>query len=582
MSWTKFPSSQYAHYDAAASILQVRGRTFGILVVNSTVVELLEFDTKRWWTLPALPSPIQAFGMASLGDQVIVVGGMQQAQQLATAHSFSFGKSAWEPLPNLSTPRCYPAAVGLPDIRVLLVLGGRDETWQELNTVEGYSFERKEWKTLASCEIPRMAPAAVAMESSKVFLIGGYNGTEWTASVETYDAQDNTWSSNEVAPLPIRVAFPKAVQIQQPSAIIVLGTSVVQDVDEDSYTIIQSYNLEDKQWKVLLSAPQKNSVVPREGCCFTSVESTLYTIGGRAEDDNQASKQVLQWNVTNLEPTIIDSNAPHQAGDSVSGSMGSHGSSQAIPPTVNVRAQFSLADLESMNSGDSRRSLAQSTISAISQLPSRVAREQEEDVPKHTLTSPMLYKDFGTQEGRYLGQVATSSNRPHGKGQITWEYTGDIYDGEWRHGNQHGHGRIKYATGDVFEGSFKNDLKHGRGTYQWKDGRQYDGLYVNDRSEDPNGTLTWKNGTLFVGQFARGQRSGKGVIRFPNNVRYQGDFLNGKYNGFGTCTFQDGRVYTGYWKRGKAHGKGKLTEADGTVLHDGDWSHDVPVIQNRS
>jgi hypothetical protein len=591
MTWTKHPSSQHAHYDAAACILNVRGEPFGMLVVDGDVVELLEFNTKRWWTLPAFPNnnkTLQACVMVSLQDQVYVVGGMHADGQFSdTVHSFQFGVSEWEVLPKSSKnnePRCYPAAVGLKDC--IVVLGGRNAAWQEVTTVESYTPESKEWKQLGSFQEPRMAPAAVTMEYySRIVLLGGYNGTEWTTSVEVLDVAQNQWSSNTIPAMPHRVAFPQAVLVQQQSktdTLIVLGTSVVQDVDEASFVVIQSYNVAEQKWNVLLSRPKNNTLFPREGCSLACLKgTTLFVVGGREnesinnENDNpkNGSKRVLQWKV-DVEKLdgIFESPKSTTKLPSV-GSVGSASQSQAIPPAI-VMDNKSLDGLESTMTMTTAGRSQQSASSVVSQMPSRMP---EEDIPTTTLTSPMVYKDCAGQFGNYVGKVATASRRPHSKGEMKWELSGNVYDGEWRHGYRQGYGRLTYSSGDVFEGWFQQDLKVGRGTYQWRDGRQYEGMYANDGAEDLNGTLSWKNGTLYVGCFTQGHRTGKGVIRFPNNVRYQGDFVNGKYHGFGSCTFQDGRVYTGYWRRGKAHGTGILTEADGTVLHDGQWQDDVPI-----
>lgn len=213
----------------------------------------------------------------------------------------------------------------------------------------------------------------------------------------------------------------------------------------------------------------------------------------------------------------------------------------------------------------------------------QIPEEEVEDLVETIMTTEESIEitDAQGMTGRYIGKVKASDGQtPHGTGQFTTMLSGDVYDGEWRHGVRQGYGRMKYAGGDVFEGWFQQDQKHGRGTYQWRDGRQYEGHFINDMADDPNGTLTWKNGTLFVGRFVKDERTGTGVIRFPDNVRYTGDFKNGKYDGYGTCTFVDGRVYTGNWKKGKAHGLGKLVEADGTVLHDGKWEKDAPVMSS--
>jgi hypothetical protein len=632
MPFVKCLSSQHAHYDAVACILNVRDKPFGILVLDdreSSAYELLEFATQRWWTLPSIPGLLgerACCSMVTLGDRVYVIGGISSNR----VHSFQFGTSnphnEWHTLPNLQSTRCYPAAAAILEggrrNDCIYVFGGRNDQWQELNSVECYT--NNEWTAKASFQIPRMAATAVSIiiinededhdgnhANNRIAIMGGYDGSKWLTSVELYDTTTDSWISNTTASnddalipdMPLRVAFPKAVLVGN-DQIVVLGTSMMTTTDTDtvdeesSSTVIQNYNLTDKKWTIILSSSrQRKLVIPLEGCAVTSKLSTIYIIGGRdLKHQKSASKQVLLWHVekpleildrveaaASTTKKIKNKNSNEPDGGSASASY-----NQAVPPMVNAASRDggdhqsfgSLLGVETVMTATT--SSVRSLHSANSQKPSKV----EEDVETTTLTEPIAFQDSLGMEGQYEGNVVVvvassasiNKNRPHGKGQIRWDLTGDVYDGEWRHGVRQGYGRIKYATGDVFEGWFVNDYKMGRGTYQWPDGRSFEGMYKNDRAEDPNGTLTWKNGTMFVGSFIKGQRTGKGVIRFPDNVRYKGEFANGKYDGFGTCNFQDGRVYTGHWRKGKAHGQGKLTEANGTVRHDGEWKHDAPVL----
>jgi hypothetical protein len=215
--------------------------------------------------------------------------------------------------------------------------------------------------------------------------------------------------------------------------------------------------------------------------------------------------------------------------------------------------------------------------------------DEEENDPVDTVhVTNMEWTDRMGMVGRYTGTVQGTLSplplAPHGKGTFLSNITGDTFEGEWKNGKRHGQGRWTFnMTGDVFEGLFVKDRKNGRGNYQWRDGRCFEGNYENDQAEDLNGTLTWKDGTLYEGAFRNGQRTGKGTIHFPSrNVKYVGEFRNGKYDGYGTCTFGDSKVYSGNWRKGKAHGRGKLVEADGTVVHDGEWEDDAPILHGYS
>lgn len=187
---------------------------------------------------------------------------------------------------------------------------------------------------------------------------------------------------------------------------------------------------------------------------------------------------------------------------------------------------------------------------------------------------------FGRKMG-YSGHVSKSHNRPHGKGRMGWIKSGDVYAGTFRHGRLDGLSQMEYGNGDSFEGIFQKDLRCGHGLFRSKkDNRIYEGNYENDLPNDPSGSMTWKDGTIYVGSFIQGKRTGKGVQRFRSGVRYEGDFVSGKYHGFGVCEFADGSIYRGHWVRGKAHGRGRLTKENGEVIHDGLWECDGPVYED--
>ena len=51
---------------------------------------------------------------------------------------------------------------------------------------------------------------------------------------------------------------------------------------------------------------------------------------------------------------------------------------------------------------------------------------------------------------------------------MDWNTNGDIYEGEWRKGVQHGYGLMYYHTYQTrYHGGFAMGKKHGQGTYTW-------------------------------------------------------------------------------------------------------------------
>jgi len=178
--------------------------------------------------------------------------------------------------------------------------------------------------------------------------------------------------------------------------------------------------------------------------------------------------------------------------------------------------------------------------------------------------------------GRFTGLVLRSTGMPHGVGRMVYEDDGRTFEGDWRHGRWHGHGRATFANGDSYEGEYRFDQRHGRGLYCWSDGRIYDGTFSEDKRHG-KGAFKWPDGATYQGDFVQGQREGHGRYTFSDGGYYVGSWIDGRYDGFGECHWEDGRTYKGEWKTGMAHGQGVETYPDGRVRHDGQWNADEPV-----
>ncbi|MFT5085331.1 MAG: hypothetical protein ACI9Y1_003389 [Lentisphaeria bacterium] len=70
------------------------------------------------------------------------------------------------------------------------------------------------------------------------------------------------------------------------------------------------------------------------------------------------------------------------------------------------------------------------------------------------------------------------------------------------------------------------------------------------------GTLTYRSGAVFTGQFKQGKEHGYGEMIWPTGARYEGAYEDGKYNGFGTYFGLDGSRYEGGFLNGLDTGNG--------------------------
>lgn len=166
--------------------------------------------------------------------------------------------------------------------------------------------------------------------------------------------------------------------------------------------------------------------------------------------------------------------------------------------------------------------------------------------------------------------------RQHGLGTYYYQadnkYKGDKYVGEFTNGNSHGQGTYTFASGSKYVGEFKNDKKHGQGTYTWAQGDKYIGEFRDDRKHG-QGTYTHANGNKYVGEYQDDKRHGQGTFTSADGNRYVGEFKDDMAYGYGTYTWADGDKYVGELKDEKKHGQGTFTWGDGEK-YVGEWMND--------
>ena len=66
--------------------------------------------------------------------------------------------------------------------------------------------------------------------------------------------------------------------------------------------------------------------------------------------------------------------------------------------------------------------------------------------------------------------------------------------------------------------------------------------------ENGNGTWTYTDQTIYVGEWRGGKMDGQGTETWPNGFIYVGEFQGNKWHGQGTLTFPDVAKYVGEWR----------------------------------
>ncbi len=170
-------------------------------------------------------------------------------------------------------------------------------------------------------------------------------------------------------------------------------------------------------------------------------------------------------------------------------------------------------------------------------------------------------------------------------------YNGDTYAGAWADGLMHGDGVYTYKSGAEYRGSFRNGKIDGKGTVRYPDGAYYVGQWRNNRKHG-EGRLVRPSGKTESGRWADGKRIATGVASTANAPSIRpakptspaaNTSANGIRNcntlfcadGFGRYTYRDGTVYEGDFEEGKPVGEGTVRYTNGDV-YTGGWDESAP------
>ena len=146
-----------------------------------------------------------------------------------------------------------------------------------------------------------------------------------------------------------------------------------------------------------------------------------------------------------------------------------------------------------------------------------------------------------------------------------------------------GVGTMVYKNGDKYEGEWQEDLRSGLGIYWvFEKGRfrvRYNGSWLGDLPHG-EGVLFADNGDVYQGQFHNGMRHGRGKQVYGGAKEgegsdvYEGDWLNDKRHGRGTLTKGNGDVYEGLWAEDMKEGQGTAYYIADNMRYDGVWVRD--------
>jgi len=172
----------------------------------------------------------------------------------------------------------------------------------------------------------------------------------------------------------------------------------------------------------------------------------------------------------------------------------------------------------------------------------------------------------------------------------------DTYDGVFIEGYRRGKGTyVHSANGDKYVGYYEENKKHGFGqmVYTSKTGNEEEdeaiasgekkstraGVYLGSFTAGmrgmkgpegdvamSEGTFTYSNGDIYVGQWMSGKKHGKGTYSYAKTgTKLSGDWVNGKIIS-GEWIFPNGTFYSGKFRYNKPYGKGVWVFKNGNQL----------------
>eukprot|EP00941_MAST-03F_sp_MAST-3F-sp1_P006344 g6344.t1 len=169
-----------------------------------------------------------------------------------------------------------------------------------------------------------------------------------------------------------------------------------------------------------------------------------------------------------------------------------------------------------------------------------------------------------------VAEVTKETERASGFGTV--EFSNGQYQGFFKPGTTntpHGQGKMTYKNGDIYEGNWASGERAGVGTLRFANGDKYTGAFKGDEivgHGDMRYANTDSDGVCLVryeGIFFTGVRDGDARAEYSDGSVYYGRFKSGVRCGEGSITYKNGSEYDGLWKLDMQNGQGWERDKDG-------------------
>jgi serine/threonine protein kinase/N-acetylneuraminic acid mutarotase len=284
--WVELPHMLQPRAAAAAATVGDRIVVTGGVDANGALLNTTEvFDGNSWTLGTPIPTPRQMLAAASDGTLVYTVGGTNGNSDLAAVEAYDPAARTWTRLSDLSQPRS-DLGVAIADRR--LVAAGGLSAGQALKSVAMLDLMTKTWAGLPDMATARHGMAVDAVEKS-VYAIGG--------STDTGDGQ--VISSAEALQLPARRIQPVGQWRSLPDAPtprLMTAWAVLNDKvwimgglrDGVALQTVESYDPRTGAWQTQPPLP-----MPLHHAAAAAYRGEVVVVGGTSTDLTQASNKVL-------------------------------------------------------------------------------------------------------------------------------------------------------------------------------------------------------------------------------------------------------------------------------------------------
>lgn len=209
--------------------------------------------------------------------------------------------------------------------------------------------------------------------------------------------------------------------------------------------------------------------------------------------------------------------------------------------------------------------------------------EEEEKEPKYELyvKGSEQPREEGSQNFTGIGRAAYLNGDGYngtyveglrtGQGVYTFKKFGDTYEGQYEENRKHGFGKMTYRNntgGEEEEEAAEEAAVPRGGSYlgHWCAGMRGCKAEANPAEVASDGTFTYSNGDVYVGQWKEGKKSGKGSYMYAKDgTKLIGEWEAGKITS-GKWVFPNGSFYSGKFRYNKPFGKGVWVFPNGNQL----------------